>query len=174
MGKRSIKENKNIYQTSRENLNYTREKAAEQLQFISADRIEKIESEKTFPHPDEVLQMSKVYKTPNLCNYFCTHECPIGIECMDEIAHKDLSQITLEILSSLNALEKTKNRFIDITVDGTISEDEFKDFIEIQAELKHIANTVSSLSLWVDETISSGKIDKAKLDSYLNHESKTI
>ena len=80
----------------------------------------------------------------------------------------------MEILSSLNALEKTKNRFIDITVDGTISEDEFKDFIEIQAELKHIANTVSSLSLWVDETISSGKIDKAKLDSYLNHESKTI
>ena len=52
MGRKSTKENKNVYQTSRESLGLTREAAAEKLEFLSADRIEKIESEKSLPHPD--------------------------------------------------------------------------------------------------------------------------
>ena len=43
MGRKSIKENKNYYQEIRESLNLTRDKASELLEFISADRIEKIE-----------------------------------------------------------------------------------------------------------------------------------
>ena len=43
MGKKSTKENKNIYQTSREEAGLTREKASELMEFVSADRIEKIE-----------------------------------------------------------------------------------------------------------------------------------
>ena len=58
MGRKSTKENKNIYQTSREAVELTREAAAEQLQFISSDRIEKIENEKSLPHPDEILAMA--------------------------------------------------------------------------------------------------------------------
>ena len=55
MGKRSTRENKNIYQISREEAGLTREKASEALEFISPDRIEKIESEKSAPHPEEIL-----------------------------------------------------------------------------------------------------------------------
>ena len=43
MGRKSTKENKTIYQKSREALGYTRDAAAEKLGFISSDRIEKIE-----------------------------------------------------------------------------------------------------------------------------------
>ena len=46
MGRKSTKENKTIYQTSREALGYTRDAAAEKLEFVSADRIEKIEYQK--------------------------------------------------------------------------------------------------------------------------------
>ena len=52
MGRKSTKENKNIYQISREEMNYSREAAAEKLGFLSSDRIEKIENEKTLPHPE--------------------------------------------------------------------------------------------------------------------------
>ena len=45
MGRKSTKENKNIYQTSRETAGLTREGASELLEFISSDRIEKIENE---------------------------------------------------------------------------------------------------------------------------------
>ena len=44
MGRKSTKENKNIYQLSREESALTRDAAAEALGFISADRIEKIEN----------------------------------------------------------------------------------------------------------------------------------
>ena len=84
MGRKSTKENKNIYQTSRETMEYTRDAAAEKLGFISADRNEKIENEKSLPHPEEVLAMADCYKNPSLCNYFCSHECPIGIEYVPE------------------------------------------------------------------------------------------
>lgn len=160
MGKKSIKENKNIYQLSREALELTREKAAELMEYISSDRIEKIESEKSLPHPDEILTMAECYKAPALCNYFCSHECPIGQVSVPEIHVKNLSQIVLEIISSLNAMEKEKNRLINITVDGKITEDEYKDFANIQNQLKNISIAVKSLQLWVDQTIADGKIDR--------------
>ena len=59
MGKKSVKKNKNIYQICREGLELTREKASELLETISADRIEKIESGKSLPRPDEVIRMCK-------------------------------------------------------------------------------------------------------------------
>ena len=61
MGKKSIRENKNIYQTSRENMEYTRERAGELMEYVSSDRIEKIESGKSLPHPDEIIAMAECY-----------------------------------------------------------------------------------------------------------------
>ena len=158
MGRNSTKEDKNIYQQSRENAGLTREAAAEQLEYISESKIEKIEYEKTLPHPDEVLAMAKCYKNPSLCNYYCSHECPIGQEYIPEVSFKELSQITLEMLASLNALEKEKNRLIEITVDGIISEDELNDFKKIQSQLAQISLAIDSLQLWVEKALIDGKI----------------
>jgi len=160
MGRKSTKENKNIYQTSREALGFTREAAAEQLQFLSSDRIEKIESEKSLPHPDEILAMADCYKNPSLCNYYCSHECPIGQEYVPEIQMKDLSQITLEMLASLNTLNRDKDRLIEITVDGQISEDELDDFHKIQTQLGQISQAIDSLQLWVQKAIMDGTMSE--------------
>ncbi len=159
MGRKSTKQNKNIYQTSREEAGFTREGAAELLEFISSDRIEKIESERSLPHPDEILAMAEGYKNPSLCNYYCSHECPIGQEYVPEVQFKELSQITLEMLASLNSLEKEKNRLIEITVDGQISDDEIKDFEKIQEQLSQISMAIDSLQLWVQKAIADGRID---------------
>lgn len=163
MGRKSTKENKTIYQTSREALGYTREAAAEKLQFISEDRIEKIEYEKSLPHPEEILAMAECYKNPALCNYFCSHECPIGIEHVPEIKEKALSQITLEMLATLHKLTHAKERLIEITADGELTEDEIPDFLHIRSELKKMAMAIDSLNLWIDQTIADGKIDKKML-----------
>lgn len=78
MARVSTKENKNIYQLTREGLKLTRETASELLETIPPERIEKIENERSLPHPDEVLTMAEKYKCPNLCNYYCANQCPIG------------------------------------------------------------------------------------------------
>ena len=164
MGRKSTKENKNIYQTSREAMNLTREAAAEVLEFISADRIEKIENERSLPHPDEVLAMADGYKNPSLCNYFCSHECPIGIEYVPEVKSKELSQITLEMLATLNKLSRDKDRLVEITVDGELSEDEIPNFMKIKEELEKMALAIDSLNLWMENTIATGKIDKSLIE----------
>ncbi|MBQ2980879.1 MAG: helix-turn-helix transcriptional regulator [Lachnospiraceae bacterium] len=168
MGRKSTKENKNIYQLSREDVALTRDAAAEALGFISADRIEKIENEKTMPHPDEILAMADCYKKPTLCNYYCSHECPIGQKHIPEIKVKDLSQITLEVLATLNSLDKEKNRFIEITVDGIISADEIKDFQRINSHLSEISETVSSLKLWIEQAMIDNKIAHVPADEQTN------
>lgn len=150
MGRKSIKDNKGFYQEIRESLNLTREKASEALDFISADRIEKIENNKSLARPEEILKMAEVYKRADLANYYCTHECPIGKKYVPEVEVKDLSQITLEMLATLNELEKQKNRLIEITVDGKIENDEKRDFDKIKKQLDEMSKTIQSLTIWLD------------------------
>lgn len=164
MGRKSTKADKNIYQISRENAGFTREAAAERLGYISADRIEKIESEKSMPRPEEILAMADCYKNPSLCNHFCSNECPIGQVHIPEIKVKDLSQITLEVLATLSVLQQEKDRLIGITVDGEITEDEAQEFLTIQDNLEKMSNAIGSLKLWVSHTIAEGKMDGAILN----------
>ena len=168
MARVSTKENKNIYQTTRESLKLTREAASELLETISPERIEKIESERSMPHPDEVLLMSDQYKQPSLCNYYCANQCPIGQQYVPEIKVKDLSQIVLETIASLNAMQTQKNRLIEITVDGQISGDELADFVYIQEELEKISVAVETLQLWCERMLDTGAIDRARYEAFKN------
>ncbi len=159
MGRASVKVNKNIYQIKREELGLTREKASELIGSITPERIEKIENERSNPHPDEVRAMAEGYKAPHLCNHYCANECPIGQQYVPEVKAKDLSQIVLEMLASLNSMNKKQERFIEITADGKIDEDEVEDFIEIQNELEKISATVETLQLWSEQMLATGAID---------------
>ena len=159
MARKSTKENKNVYQRTRENLDLTREEASELLEIMSPERIEKIENERSMPHPDEVLLMSDKYKQPTLCNYYCANQCPIGAQYVPEVKIKDLSQIVLETIASLNAVQKKKDRLIEITVDGHISGDELGDFVFIQEELEKISIAVETLQLWCERMLDTGAID---------------
>ena len=157
MGRKSTKDNKNIFQQLREEAGLTRAKAQELIEFMSDDRIEKIESDKLLPRPEEVLKMQEVYKHPELSNYYCSHLCPIGQKYVPEASIKELSQITVEVLDSLNDLEKLKDRLIEISVDGQITKDEIKDFKKIQNELNEMSKTIDSLTIWVENAINNGK-----------------
>lgn len=160
MGKKSIKENKNIYQLSREALNLTREEASEKMVYVSADKIEKIENERCSVHPDDVLAMAECYKNPHLCNYYCSNECPIGQQYIPEIKTQELSQIILATISSLNKLNNDKDRLIEIAMDGKIDETEYEDFKSINTQLKEIQLSVNALHLWIEKQIAEGLIDK--------------
>ena len=159
MGRASIKENKNKYQLIREELGLSREKASELLEVISPERLEKIENERSEPHPDEVLLMSQKYRKPSLCNHYCSNQCPIGQQYVPEVQVKELSSIVLEMLASLNAVHRQKDRLIEIAADGKISGDEIDDFIFIQNELERISITVETLQLWAEKMLANGVID---------------
>lgn len=152
-------ENKSPYYMARKEKELTREEVCygKLNSLISPNKLEKLENGRMYFNPDDVLLLAEAYEKPELCNYYCSHECPIGKKYVPEIEVKDLSRIVLEMLASLNSVESEKNRLIEITADGTISSDELKDFTAIQEKLEHISMTVEALQLWTEKMISSIK-----------------
>ncbi len=127
MGRRSTKENKSIWQVTRENLDLTREKAAELIPGFSPERIEKIENGRTQIQPEDVLLMAEYYKTPSLCNHYCAYECPIGQIHAIRTESKQLGQIAVETLNALNQMNRNKDRLLEIVEDGQVRPDEYRD-----------------------------------------------
>lgn len=153
MGRKSTIQHKNMYQICREDAGLTREAAASELVYVNEDRLYRIEHGAS-PAPDEVLLMAEAYHAPMLPNYYCTTECDIGKKCIPVATPKPLPQITLEMLAILNKLSNEKERLIEITYDGKISEDERAEFQALQDKLAAMASVISSLQLWVDEHLS--------------------
>ena len=154
MGRKSGKENRSIYLQTREELNLTRAQASELLNGITETRLEKLENGKYPIHPEEVLLMADKYRKPELCNYYCANECPIGQEYVPEIEIKDLPTITLEMLNTLSSLDEQKKRLVEITVDGKITPDEAQDFAQIKANLEDMSMAIDSLKLWLEEQMN--------------------
>ncbi len=163
MPKKSTIKNRNLYLDSREALDLTREKASE-MTGISESRMEKIESGKALPYPEDILSMAAAYRNPALTNYYCSKECPIGRKYVPEVENKNLPEIVLSMLALLNALNAHRDRLIEITADGKIDDAELQDFVRIQKELDAISSNADSLRLWIDQMILSGTIDAEKIE----------
>lgn len=153
----SNKESKNIYFSRREELKLTRDQASELLESIPPERIEKIENERVEPHPEEILIMAQKYKSPELCNYYCSNQCPIGQQYVPEVKIQDLSQIVLKMVDSLNTVQDNQRRLISITADGIVDDSEIDDFVSIQEELEKISITVEALQLWTEQMVANGQ-----------------
>lgn len=169
MPKMSSKENKNAYFQRREELKLTRDQASELLESIPPERIEKIENERVDPHPDEIMIMAEKYKAPELCNYYCSNQCPIGQQYVPEVEIKDLSQIVLKMIDSLNEVQDNQKRLINITSDGVIDDSEIEDFVDIQDKLEKISITIEALQLWSEQMIANGSINMEKYQECRNN-----
>lgn len=161
-----------IYKAIRKEHNMTRDDVCDAASALSKplqpERLERIENGKLDIHPEEVMLLSEIYAEPTICNNYCAKECPIGQKYVPEIKVKDLAQIVLEMLSSLNSMKNSQERLIEITADGIIEDDEIHDFVFIQKELEKISITVETLQLWVEQMIAENKIDKEKYEKLIN------
>ena len=162
MGRKSTKENKSIWQTTREDLGLTREKAGELVPGFSPERIEKIENGRTQIQPEDVILLAEHYRAPSLLNYYCCNECPIGETQGIRAESKELTQIAVETLNAVNQMDRIKNRLRESAEDGQVRKDEYEDFMKIKGVLDRIAQSVSSLRLWMDEQIAENKFGTAQ------------
>lgn len=155
-----------IYKEIRKKHDLTRDEVCDKASLmdnpIQPERLERIENSKFPINPDEVMLLAEIYGEPTLCNHYCSKECPIGEKYVPEVKVKDLAQIVLEMLSSLNSMKKSQERLIEITADGMIDDDEIKDFVFIQKELERISITVETLQLWVEQMLADKKINIEK------------
>ena len=61
-----------------------------------------------------------------------------------------------------NASIRTKDQIQNLSDDGQVTPDEYKDFFEIKKTLEKIALSVDTLQLWVDKSIADGHMESAE------------
>lgn len=156
MSKKATKalNNKNYvarYSASKENDNLSsREKCAEVLG-IDRTRLSRIELGSVVPYPDEVLAMSKTYGIPELCNNYCSGDCPIGKETIKPISSDNLDRLILQFLGSSKKMEDISAQLIEITSDGIVDETEIETFDAVLDELDKMSVNIQSLMLWAQK-----------------------
>lgn len=136
------------YNASKKDESFTsREKTAEILS-IDRTRLSRIELGTVVPYPEEVLAMSKAYDLPELCNIYCSTECPIGRETIKPINADSLDRLILQFLGSSQKMENITTQLIDLTEDGMVDETEVAKFDAVLVELEKMSVNIQSLMLW--------------------------
>ena len=160
MGKVSIKENKNIYQETREELGLSREKAAETIaeidngrySFLDKYRLVKIEDESVKIQPEDIVALSKAYNRPELRNYNCCHQCDIGkIDAPEVSDANNVHKTLVEMAVSLESVNSKKLRVMEILSDGKVDDAEISDLNKILEELEKISMTIEAIQLWCEK-----------------------
>jgi hypothetical protein len=103
--------------------------------------------------PDSVVMMADLYRMPELKNYYCKYECPIGRNLPVAVEESGLQGITVKILNSLDDddIRKMKKRLLSIAADGEITEDEQEDFDSIVKNLETLAQAISELRILAEK-----------------------
>ena len=125
----------------------SREGAAERLGMsVSAVADAELGLTKCMPVEKAVL-MADLYRCPELMNYYCLNECPIGKNKPISCASHEIDRITVKVLRHLRLeqLNEIKDKLLDIAEDGQISEDELEDMEQIVKYFDELERTVTEL-----------------------------
>lgn len=137
---------------------YSREGAAEMLGMsVSSVADAELGTAKCMP-VDKAVLMADLYKAPQLLNYYCLNECPIGSRLSISDKVHNIDRITLKLLKNLRVkeLDSMKEKLIDIAEDGVISDDEKEEMQNILNYLDTIAKTVSELKITCQIAMNGG------------------
>ena len=91
--------------------------------------------------------MADAYNAPELLNYHCTHDCPIGCCTMTKADLRSIEQIALRSYGALKNAQEVREALIDIAADGIIDDTERPRVAEILRQLKDIGQVADELSI---------------------------
>ncbi|MBR4868780.1 MAG: hypothetical protein IKU10_06450 [Clostridia bacterium] len=172
MGQKSTKEDKSVYQLAREELELSREKATDiisgieyngrigRFNYLNYDKLVKLELGLQDFQPEDVLALSLAYNKPELRNYYCSRQCPIGEKDAPKVEDADnVHKILVGMSVSLESVNSKKVRLMEILEDGEVDSSEIKDLNKILDELEKISMTIEAIQLWCEKA-KHNKFDK--------------
>ena len=128
----------------------SREAAADTVG-IERTRLARIELGLICPYPEEVRMMADAYNAPELCNYHCTTDCPIGRETVPKAETGGLEQIAVRVYSALRTADTIREHLIEIAADGVIDDSERPTLAQISARLRRMQAAASELQIYIDK-----------------------
>ena len=126
---------------------FSRERVAELLG-IGIDAVRRIETNanKTMPVDTAVL-MADLYNAPELENYYCLHECPIGCRKALSCEVPSIERVTINLLNRANSekIADLKEKLLNIADDGKITDDEVEEVQDLLNSIDDISKSLSEL-----------------------------
>ncbi len=102
---------------------------------------------------DKVVLMADLYNAPEIKNFYCTNECPIGEHTVHKLEIAELDRLTIKVLSALRGIDSVKDKLIDIVADGVIAENEKPDLDAVLKALDEITIYSQELRLWAEKNL---------------------
>lgn len=104
---------------------------------------------------DTVVRMADQYKAPELLNYYCLHECPIGNNRAISDSVSSIDRVTVQLIKQLRVdrLGCVKDLLVDIAEDGEVSDDEVDDLIRVRDYLRDLSKTISELETLTERVV---------------------
>ena len=113
---------------------------------------------------DKIVLMMDLYKAPELGNWYCKHECPLGINkpLPDEIS--SVERITLKLLQILEPGKASdmKRSLIEIAQDGEISSAEIPTLNDILEYLDGLIRTATELRIIGHQALERSKDNESR------------
>ena len=106
---------------------------------------------------DKVVLMADLYNSPEIKNYYCTNECPIGEHTVHKLELAELDRLTIKVLSAFRGIDEVKDKLIDIAADGVITEHEKPELEDVLRALDEIAIYSQELRLWAEKNLKQGR-----------------
>lgn len=153
MSKTATKASDNLYylariEASKDRPEFASRESTSDIIGIDRTRLARIELGTIVPYPDEVKTMAREYNSPELHNYFCSKDCPIGAGLVKRVELDSFDRLSLKVLGSLKNVNDLRDSLIAISEDGQVDESERGNFLEILDALDRIAETAQALSTW--------------------------
>lgn len=138
---------KNIFRRARNNAGLSQTDAAYDVN-LPVKQLSALEKGTTDPRPFDIVSMAYAYKTPQLCNYYCSHYCKIGRAlAVPDIDIRPLNEIADQTEVLLTEASDVINAFFHISRDNKISKDEEKQLSEIRETLDLLSVNIRTLNL---------------------------
>lgn len=154
MAKDSNKSLENIYRRARTkaaefNESFKNREGASEVLGVSKDSLTNYELGLCKQIPvDVVVKMSDAYNTPELMNFYCCNECPIGkitISPVDQTNINNIYKLSINIFNLIGEGNELRSTLLDIVEDGLIDENEKEDLDKILENLKKLAGLTNDL-----------------------------
>jgi hypothetical protein len=126
----------------------SREGASEETG-IDRTRLARIELGSINAYPEEVLIMADVYNAPELCNSYCSRDCPIGRQIAVPCELLEFDRMMLKAAASLQDAENIYKNIISIAADGKITPDEQPKMESVIEYMKCVGAAAEEMQLWI-------------------------
>lgn len=107
---------------------------------------------KTVP-VDKVVLMADLYNAPELCNRYCTTDCPIGCRDFQLLEVAELDRLTIKALLALQNAPQLQAELIAIAGEGKVTGERRQQLETVLAKLEAVGQSAQELKLWAKKNM---------------------